>query len=86
MLFQEVPAFCGKIILKQFLLHGTSICMSSKSISQIFEILFQIVDINLFVLCGVFFSRYVQLKTSFLTKITSAEESETHLSREAMKV
>ena len=56
MLFQEVPAFCGKIILKQFLLHGTFICMSSKSMSQIFEILFQIGDMNLFVLCGVFFS------------------------------
>ena len=43
----------------------TSICMSSKSVSQIFKILFQTGDINIFVLRGVFFSRYVQLKSSF---------------------
>ena len=39
--------------------------MSSKSVSQIFKILFQTGDINIFVLRGVFFSRYVQLKSSF---------------------
>ena len=39
--------------------------MSSKSVSQIFKILFQTGDINIFVLRGVFFSRYVQLKGSF---------------------
>ena len=39
--------------------------MSSKSVSQIFKILFQTEDINVFVLCGVFFSRNVQLKRSF---------------------
>ena len=33
--------------------------------SQIFEILFQTGVINIFVLLGVFFSRYVQLKSSF---------------------
>ena len=33
--------------------------------SQIFKILFQTGDINIFVLRGVFFSRYVQLKGSF---------------------
>ena len=38
--------------------------MSSKSMSQIFKILFQTGDINIFVLRGVFFSRYVQLKNS----------------------
>ena len=43
----------------------TSICMSSKSVSQIFKILFQTGDINIFVLRGVFFSRYIRLKTSF---------------------
>ena len=47
------------------MLHCTSIFMSSESLSQIFEILFQTGDINNFVLRGVFFSRYVQLKTSF---------------------
>ena len=39
--------------------------MSSKSVSQIFKILFPTGDINIFVLRGVFFSRYVQLKNSF---------------------
>ena len=39
--------------------------MSSKSVPQIFKILFQTGDINFFVLRGVFFSRYVQLKSSF---------------------
>ena len=39
--------------------------MSSKSVSQIFKILFQTGDINIFVLRGVFFSRYVKLKSSF---------------------
>ena len=33
--------------------------------SQICKILFQAGDINTFVLRGVFFSRYVQLKSSF---------------------
>ena len=33
--------------------------------SQIFKILFQSEDINIFVFCGVFFSIYVQLKVSF---------------------
>ena len=47
------------------MLHCTSIFMSSESVSQIFEILFQTGDINNFVLRGVFFSRHVQLKSSF---------------------
>ena len=38
--------------------------MSSKSISHVFKILFQTGAINIFVLHGVFFSRYVQLKSS----------------------
>ena len=32
---------------------------------KFFEILFQTGYVNIFVLCGVFFSRYVQLKSSF---------------------
>ena len=60
--------------------------MSSKIVSQIFKILFQTGDINIFVLRGVFFSRYVQLKSSFSAEETSLVESETHFSREAMKV
>ena len=39
--------------------------MGSKSVSQFFKILFQTGDINVFVLRGVFFSKYVQLKSSF---------------------
>ena len=33
--------------------------------SQVFKTLFQTGDIKIFVLHGVFFSRYVQLKSSF---------------------
>ena len=33
--------------------------------TQIFKILFQTEDINIFVSRGVFFSRYIQLKSSF---------------------
>ena len=39
--------------------------MRSKSLSQIFKILFQTGDINIFVHRGVFFSTYAQLKRSF---------------------
>ena len=35
------------------------------SVSEIFKILFQTGDINIFVLRGVFFSGYVQLESSF---------------------
>ena len=39
--------------------------MNSKTVSQIFKILFQTADINIFVLCGVFFGRNIQLKSTF---------------------
>ena len=52
-------------------MHCTFICMSSKSVSQIFKILFQTGDINVFALGGVFFSRCVQLKSSFFDEKTS---------------
>ena len=39
--------------------------------SQIFKILFQTGDINIFILPGVFFSRYVQLKSSFSNEKTA---------------
>ena len=58
--------------------------MSSKSVSQIFKILSQTVDINIFVLRAVSFSRYVQLKSSFSDEKTSAAKSETPFSREAI--
>ena len=48
--------------------------MSSKSVSQNFKILFQTEDINIFVLRGVFISRFLQLKSSFSEeKSTSGE-------------
>ena len=65
MLSPEAPASCDKKVLKIFLLHFTSIFMSSKGVLQIFEILFQTGDVNIFALRGVFFSQYVQLKNFF---------------------
>ena len=60
--------------------------MSSKNVSQIFKTLFQTGDINIFVLLGVFFNRYVQLKSTFSEeKITSAVKSETQFTREAIE-
>ena len=59
--------------------------MNSKSVSQIFKILFQTGDINIFLLRGVFFSRYVPLKSSFSGKKTSALKSETHFRRHAIE-
>ena len=59
--------------------------MSSKNVSKIFEILFQTGDINVFVLRGVLFRKYVQLKSSFLRKRTSTVKSETCFSREAIE-
>ena len=56
--------------------------MSSKSVSQIFKSLFQTGDINILVPRGVFFSRYVQLKSSFSNK--KAVKSETQFSREGI--
>ena len=54
--------------------------------SQIFKTSFQTGDINISVLHGVFFSRYVQLKSSFSDeKKTSAVKFETHFSREAIE-
>ena len=56
--------------------------MSSKSLTQIFRILFQAEYINICVLCGAFFS---QLKSSFCNeKKTSAVKSEAHFSRKAV--
>ena len=63
--FSKASASCCK---KTFLLHCASIFMASKSVSQILKILFQTGDIEIFVLCGVFFSRYVLLKSSFSGK------------------
>ena len=82
MLFPKAPACCCKTILNEFLLHFTSIFISSKRVSQIFKIFFQVGDINIFVFHGVFFSRYVPLKSSFFDKKTV--KFKTHFSREAI--
>ena len=73
MLFPKAPASCCKNVLNKFLLHYASILMSSKSMSQIFKILFQNGNINIFVLHGVFFNRYVQLKCSYSDEKNSGE-------------
>ena len=53
--------------------------------SQILKILFQTADISIFIFHGVFFSRYVQLKSSFFDKKKTVVKSETHCSREAIE-
>ena len=59
--------------------------MSTKTVSQIFKILFQTGDINIFVLRGVFSSRYAQLKSSFSDGKKKVVKSETRFSREAIE-
>ena len=59
--------------------------MSSKSVSQIFKILFQTGDINIFVLRGVFVSRYIQLESSFSDEKTLAVKYEAHFRREVIE-
>ena len=55
-----------------------------KSVSQILKTLKNLIgDINIFVLCGIFFSRYVQLKSSFSDEKTSVVKSETRFGKEA---
>ena len=50
--------------------------MSSKNVSQVFKILFQIGDI-IFVVRGVFSCRYVRLKSSFSDEKSSDEIGDT---------
>ena len=64
-LFLKAPGSCGKRIVKIFLKHCASICMTSKYLSQTFKILFQTGNINIFVLSCVSFSRYIKLKSFF---------------------
>ena len=61
----KAPGSCGKRIVKIFLQHCASICMTSKYLSQTFKILFQTGNINIFVLSCVSFSRYIKLKSFF---------------------
>ena len=58
--------------------------MSSKSVPQIFKILFEHGDINIFVLHGVCFARYIPLKSSFSEQKTVVK-SGTRFVREAIE-
>ena len=60
--------------------------MSSKKVSQIFKILFQTGNTNIFVRHGVLFSRYVQLKSSFSVSKNISVGIETKFGSEAIKV
>ena len=53
--------------------------------SQICKVLFQTGDINIFVLRCVFFSRYVQLRSSISDEKSISGEIETHFRREAIE-
>ena len=53
---------------------------------QFFKVLYQTRDINTFVLYGVFFSRYVQLKSSFSEEKKSGVKCETYFSKEAIEI
>ena len=58
--------------------------MISKSVSQIFKILFQTGDIDIFVLCGVFLLDMFNNKDPFLTKKATPVKFETRFSRETI--
>ena len=53
--------------------------------SQIFKILFQTGDINIFLLRGVFFSRDVQQKSSFSDEKDISVKSETLFGKQAIE-
>ena len=53
--------------------------------SHIFKILFQTGNVKIFVLRGVFFSRYAQIKSAFSDKKKSAVKSEKPLVEELLK-
>ena len=63
--FHKLQLLVEKKNLSYFFLHSTSIFMNSKIVPQIFKFLFQTGYVNIFVLRGVFFSRYVQLISYF---------------------
>ena len=59
--------------------------MGSKSVSQIFKILFQTGDANILSFVVSFLVDIFNSKSSFLTKKSSSVKSETQFSREAIK-
>ena len=65
MIFQKLYSFLWQ---RNFEIIFAALCFylyELQKLSEIFKILFQKGDINSFVLLGVFFSRFVQLKSSF---------------------
>ena len=60
--------------------------MISKNVSQIFQLLFQTGNINILYFVVSFLVDMFNCKATFLIKKTSAVKSETHLTREAIKV
>ena len=65
MLFPKASASCGKKKNELIFPAWYFYLYELKSISWIFKILFQTGDVNIFVLLGIFFSKYVKLKSSF---------------------
>ena len=85
LLFPKALSSYGKNVLKYFLSHCTFICKSSKSVSQIFKILFQTGDIEILSFAVSFLvDMFNLLVASLLTKKISAVKSEAHFSREAI--
>ena len=68
MLFPKAPTSCCKEFWTNFCCIVFYINELKKCVSHIFKSLFQTGDINLFIVRGVFFSRYLQLKSSFTDK------------------
>ena len=58
----------------------------SKSVSEIFKILFETGNINNFVLCSVFLVDIFNQNAHFLTKKRSALKPEPHFSRGAIEI
>ena len=66
MLFPKAPDSCDEENLKYISLHCSFTYMSSKRVYWIFKILFQIGNINAFVLHCVLFSTYVQVNGDWI--------------------
>ena len=75
MLFPKAPTSCCKEFWTNFCCIVFYINELKKCVSHIFKSLFQTGDINLFIVRGVFFSRYLQLKSSFTDKKKKSKES-----------
>ena len=63
MLFPKTQASCAKKKI-EIIFAALYFYLYELKVSQVFKILFQTGDINIFVLRDVFFSRYVQLESS----------------------